>query len=415
MKKKFIRSLAVLGALCAAVTLAPFGVSAHAEAGISIPDQTLKNTIIETLELSTNVITENDMKRLTALETPENDPAKMIKDLTGLQYAVNLQTLNLDYNKITDLTPLAELTKLESLDISYNDGTSSGTDGITDISPLKNLTALKRFSSVNNKGVTDYSVTANFTALTYLNLSLCGLENVSFVSKLNALEKGYFAFNDISDVLPLKGLTSLKTLALGNNKVMDISPLAGLTGLTQFTVENNYIEDFSPVFGMKSLSYLDISRNFVAEEQIPSLMDNILAEKFILSPVASESKKSVLFRVSEKQKTLENGQTFRLETKTVSGDALSGATFLSSDSAVATVDENGNVKAVGEGSCIVTAVKDGYAVYAEITVVQATTQPQETKKEKGCKGGCGGTLSVLPCAILACVGIATIATKKKRD
>ncbi|MCH7989064.1 MAG: leucine-rich repeat domain-containing protein, partial [Planctomycetes bacterium] len=39
------------------------------------------------------------------------------------------------------------------------------------------------------------------------------------------------AFNEITDLKPLAGLTKLKWLSLGNNQITDLKPLAGLTKL----------------------------------------------------------------------------------------------------------------------------------------------------------------------------------------
>ena len=44
--------------------------------------------------------------------------------------------------------------------------------------------------------------------------------------------------NSISNLSPLAGLTSLKTLSLKENKITDISPLAGLTSLTSLNLED---------------------------------------------------------------------------------------------------------------------------------------------------------------------------------
>jgi hypothetical protein len=49
------------------------------------------------------------------------------------------------------------------------------------------------------------------------------------------------ATNQIVDVSPLAGLTSLEYLALWNNQIVDVSPLAGLTSLTYLALWNNQI------------------------------------------------------------------------------------------------------------------------------------------------------------------------------
>lgn len=285
--KKWIKSvLAVAACFGVCAMSAPrTATRATAATGVVIEDENLRSLIIETLELSSDVITENDMKGLTRLDTPSNDPAEKIVSLRGLEYAVNLTYLNLDYNKITDLTPIQNLTKLETLDISYNNGVQEGTDGITDVSCLKNLVNLTRFSSIGNDGVKDYSVVAKFKKLTYLNLSICALSSADFVSGLTALEKLYLPFNKISSAKPLANLTSLQTLALDNNQISDISCLKKLTNLKRFTVSNNNLTSVSVAYKFPALEKLDVSRNYLSDETIETLMEKITQAEVIVGPV----------------------------------------------------------------------------------------------------------------------------------
>lgn len=51
------------------------------------------------------------------------------------------------------------------------------------------------------------------------------------------------------------------------------------------------------------------------------------------------------------------------------GYSLSGATWTSSDPAIADVDSNGNVTAYAEGTCIIEAIKDGLYFTTEVIVV----------------------------------------------
>lgn len=403
--RKSIALIAVAALMCLAATLFAFGhkVTAHAEGtdAVDIPDRTLKQQIIDTLELSTDTITQNDMARLTTLETPQNDPAKMITDLTGLEYAVNLRVLDLDYNKITDLTPIAGLTKLETLDISYNNGAVSGTNGITDISYLSGLTALKSFSCIGNDGIQDFSVLNNFTGLTYLNLALCGMTDIAFVKSMPGLEKLYLSFNAISDIYPVAGLTSLQTLALGNNKVADIAPLASLASLTQLTLENNYIDDFAAVLGLTSLQKLDVSRNFLTMEQTLEIMENIQGD-VIVSPSADETQKSKAFTLPAKEYTLRPNGTQSI--------AVSGASYYSTDPNVATVAD-GTVTAKAAGKCHIVVVKDGFARGVAVTVEGSPEKP----KKKGC--GCGSTVAAASSALAggcALIFAAAVAVSRKK-
>ena len=66
----------------------------------------------------------------------------IIRDLTGLEFAVNLKTLSLRHNEIRDVSPLANLRNLETLDLTDN--------RIRNVSPLAQLTNLKTLDLTDN-------------------------------------------------------------------------------------------------------------------------------------------------------------------------------------------------------------------------------------------------------------------------
>jgi Protein of unknown function (DUF1553)/Protein of unknown function (DUF1549) len=86
----------------------------------------------------------------------------------------------------------------------------------------------------------------------------------------------------------------------------------------------------------------------------------------------------------------------------VVADATGKATFVTSNPAVASVDENGDVRAVGDGSAVVTATIDGKTAAANVLVTR-TKQPQELSFRNhvipiltrfGCNSGaCHGALA----------------------
>ena len=82
---------------------------------VNIPDKYLKKAIKSELNISSDNITIGDMYNLTEL----NAMGYGIEDLEGLQYAKNLETLNLDYNEISDLSKLKNLRKLSNLQAMY--------------------------------------------------------------------------------------------------------------------------------------------------------------------------------------------------------------------------------------------------------------------------------------------------------
>ncbi len=165
---------------------------------VDIPDPNLRSAIHDALGLDRFIITQADMLRLGALPAERRG----ITDLTGIEYALNLNNLGLQGNNITNLAPLASLKTLEYLFLS---GNKAGNNSITDISPLSSLTRLKRLYLDFNR-ISDIRPLADLTALTHLGL----------------------AYNTISDVNPLAGLYNLEILHIHNNSIADHSPLDGL-------------------------------------------------------------------------------------------------------------------------------------------------------------------------------------------
>ena len=62
-------------------------------------------------------------------------------------------------------------------------------------------------------------------------------------------------------VEPLAGLTWLEELDLSNCGVTDITPLSGLTSLTWLNLSDNSISDLTPLSGLTGLTYLNLSGN----------------------------------------------------------------------------------------------------------------------------------------------------------
>ena len=288
---------------------------------VQIPDLNLRAAIAEELGKSSNApITVGEMEGLEELYIRNRD----IRDLTGLQFAINLNRLDLDFNEISDLSPLASLINLRELRI--NDSL------VSDISPLRNLTNLTRLwlrrslvsdlspiaglinlRSVSLRGnpITDISPLRGLINLTELwvddgtqvsDLSpisgLINLERLAFeganvsdpspISRLVNLKRIHIAdladlpFNlsvlagltklveidihdgNISDLSPLAGLTGLEELHLASCRISDISPLAGLTGLIRMNLSSNEISDVSPLAGLTNLKWLVITHNEIA-------------------------------------------------------------------------------------------------------------------------------------------------------
>ena len=182
MKSPFSRPLVFLVAAILFITQANAQV-------VEIPDPNLRGAITEALELPPETpITQQQMEQLPELWAWQRD----ITDLTGLQYATNLEILHLWGNQIQDVTPLAKLAKLKDLDLAYN--------AVESVEPLAGLINLQR-----------------------LNLTLNRVQDISPLANLAHLQRLYIRVNLVTDITPLQGL---KLIEFEYDQVCEMQPLA---------------------------------------------------------------------------------------------------------------------------------------------------------------------------------------------
>ena len=294
---------------------------------VQIPDPNLRAAIAEALGKSPNApITTEEMEGLRRLRARYRD----IHDLAGLQFATNLNELDLKNNQVSDLSPIVGLIGLRELwlqdnpvsDISPLRGLTNLThlevDGtpVSDISPVRGLTNLTHLE-VDSTPVSDISPIAGLINLDSLgfegdNVSdlspIAGLINLkhisagwghsvsdlSFLAGLTKLEVISLNSGKISDLTPLAGLTNLKELHFQDNDISDISPLAGLTGLTRMNLGDNNISDISPLAGLTNLKWLVIHRNEISDiSPLEGFRENITTFVWHDNPAFPEAGQSI--------------------------------------------------------------------------------------------------------------------------
>ena len=254
---------------------------------VTIPDPNLRAAIAAELgKASGDPITTSDMAALRSLTAREAN----ISDLTGLEGAINLTSLNLGRNSISDITSLSGLTNLTSLyllDNSISDITSLsglinltqlylGHNLISDISTVSGLTNLRKLHLGGNS-ISDITSLSGLTDLTDLYLQDNSVSDISAVSGLTNLRRLGISNNNISDISAVSGLTDLAHLYLLDNSVSDISAVSGLTNLTHLSLTNNSVSDISAVSGLTNLTSLSLWNNSVSDLSAVSGLTNLRA------------------------------------------------------------------------------------------------------------------------------------------
>lgn len=213
---------------------------------IPFKDQNLKELIKAELGLERDPV-ESDMEHLNSLYLIEEE----IKDLSGLEYAVNLFDFNVFGNtEELDLAPLAQLPELNYISI--------GDTQIKDYSVLKNMKNLQSLSIVNNQ-LDDLSFLQGLKNLTDITLQNNGIKDISAFSSLKKLNFISLANNQIKDLTPLlASKNSLYSLDLTGNPIEDISILAQLEELIDLNLDETNVKVLSPLLDLYSLQYLSL-------------------------------------------------------------------------------------------------------------------------------------------------------------
>jgi len=199
--------------------------AAEAADVVVFADPVLEARIREAMDKPDGDITVAEAEAVTELELDtdfspdEPEEGTVIKDLSGIEYFINLETLSLQFHAVTDITPLAGLTNLHSLGLGGNP--------VADITPLSGLTELWSLTLFNCQAE-DYSPLANL-----VNLGTLLLE-----------------YSTITDLTPISGLTNLGWLSLTGTQVSDVSPIANLSDLGRLDLADCPITDYSPLLSI---------------------------------------------------------------------------------------------------------------------------------------------------------------------
>ena len=194
---------------------------------ILFPELKLERLVCQTLGVSR----ENLSKKLLQDELKSLDASSLeIRDLTGLEFATNLETLVLRDNLIDDLKPISNLAHLRKLDLSGN--------------RIRNLSQLVPLSgSKMRKEVVD------------LQLSLEG-RKTSRSKKTDIMQE----LSALVERLKM-GPWALREVNLSNNRLLGLTGIEHFTDLVFLNVSKNALIDLEGLNQLKSLITLYAEQN----------------------------------------------------------------------------------------------------------------------------------------------------------
>lgn len=284
---------------------------------INIPDANFKNALI-VLGIDTNAdgdIQITEAEALTALNVSSTNIAALmgiesyqyelthsIENLTGIEYFVNLESLNIAFNQVNALNisaltnlktllcesnnlknlNLSALNNLENLNCYQNQLTNlnlNNTNSLLSLnigsnrslgsnfiesnkSNLTNLTVLK--SSSNNLTTINVSTLTNLEELDLYNNSLTELD-ISSLTKLIKLSCNYNKLTNLN----VNTLQNLENLTCDNNLLVNLN-LGNTTKITRLICNNNLLTQLDCRL-LTNLNYLECSNNELINLNIENL------------------------------------------------------------------------------------------------------------------------------------------------
>ena len=244
-----------------------------AEQIVYFADANLRTAVEEALGISDP--TPAEILGLTSLSAE----TRGILSVIGLEYAVNLRSLDLSDNEISDISPLSELTNLTYLDLRRNPLNANAHNihipqieannpGIT---LLYDLAEPVYFADANLKAAVEEALGVSdplpSDMLTLVNVNFDGREiadltGIEYAENLTGL---WLNNNEITDIGALAGLVRLYTLMLNHNQISDLSAVSGMTDLMYLEVMENQVVDIGPLAGLSNLEVLRLDGNLIEE------------------------------------------------------------------------------------------------------------------------------------------------------
>ena len=254
------------------------------------------------------------------------------------------------------------LYSVENLSLKYAEVGALTT--ISDLLILPNLTALY----LEGQTDIDLSVLAQMEAVSVLNVASCNLPGTSFLLDMPQLERLSLSGNDLSDISDLAALANLTHLDLRANNIENLSAISTLDNLEMLYVDENPISNWATVSHLQNVSGRPEDWD-KKETPVGVSTPTPTPQAPTDTPAATPQPEVTLITISRTSAVLDVGGSVSLTAATLSpsGGAVP-VTWSSSNSAVARVDSNGNVTAVGSGTAIITVSGGGSSISCTITV-----------------------------------------------
>lgn len=218
MKKKCIAISVVLALLLQIIAPTAWGITEELSIDdtteVVFADENLKAYLLEQHDTNGDgKLTPYEMAQITILQYSNWEETT---DLQGLEYATNLQELELLLGNGIHLEVICSLENLETVFLQCTE--------LENLEFARNLTNVKDLT-IQFTRVSDIEPITHLTQLEYLDLSSNQIEDVTGIENLIHLKRLDLSWNKMKTVPKLDTLTELETIRLSDNHITDITVL----------------------------------------------------------------------------------------------------------------------------------------------------------------------------------------------
>lgn len=233
---------------------------------VAIKDPELEAIIRDKLDKPEGDILVSDMANLYSLNI--NNKETPVRQLDGLEYAVNLGNFSYRYGQLESLAPIANCGYITYLTISYST-----------VDELPNTLDMPDLRTVNfiETNVSDFSFLAGLTQITDLTLTRCGVSAIEFLSDFDDLVELNLSDNQIADIAALRDKRQLTSLNLHKNEVVNIDVLGTCTALQAINISYNHVANIEKIMDLPALqeltAYEELDQRLIDRNQLQELID----------------------------------------------------------------------------------------------------------------------------------------------
>ncbi|UCR89321.1 leucine-rich repeat domain-containing protein [Mycetocola spongiae] len=223
---------------------------------VTIPDAVLRRAIAARIGAgNTETLTRGQLRTVQSLTIKDAG----LSDLTGLEYAANLDLLYIDNNQVSSLEPLRGLSVMRQITASRNP--------ITDIAPLATLPNVN-WLELNWTSISSLEPLRNNEKLSWLQIAYTNVTSLEPITGQATLTDINFQNTGISDLTPLAGIERLYSIAAPSAQISDLTPLTGLPRLNLLNVNYNHVTDLSMLDSWPNISTVGFGRQTVTGQPL---------------------------------------------------------------------------------------------------------------------------------------------------